>query len=45
MRTTKKPGWGIVFLASELINQRGEVVQRGEHRLMIPRRTATPLAG
>ncbi len=37
MRTTKKPGWGIVFLASELINQRGEVVQRGEHRLMIPR--------
>jgi acyl dehydratase len=45
MRTTKKPGWGIVFLASELINQRGEVVQRGEHRLMIPRRTATPSAG
>jgi acyl dehydratase len=38
MRTTKKPGWGIVVLASELINQRGEVVQRGEHRLMIPRR-------
>ncbi len=39
MRTTKKPAWGIVFLASELINQRGEVVQKGEHRLMIPRRT------
>jgi acyl dehydratase len=38
MRTTKKPGWGIVVLPSELINQRGEVVQRGEHRLMIPRR-------
>jgi acyl dehydratase len=40
MRTTKKPEWGIVFLAAELINQRGEVVQRGEHRLMIPRRAA-----
>lgn len=38
MRATKKPGWGIVVLPSELINQRGEVVQRGEHRLMIPRR-------
>jgi acyl dehydratase len=33
-----KPGWGIVILPSELINQRGEVVQKGEHRLMIPRR-------
>lgn len=33
-----KPGWGIVVLPSELINQRGEVVQKGEHRLMIPRR-------
>lgn len=41
MRRTKKPGWGIVVLASELINQRGEVVQRGEHRLMIPRRPAS----
>jgi acyl dehydratase len=38
MRTTSKPGWGIVVLPSELINQRGEVVQRGEHKLMIPRR-------
>lgn len=38
MRLTKRPGWGIVVLPSELINQRGEVVQRGEHRLMIPRR-------
>lgn len=37
MRETKKPGWGIVHLASELINQRGEVVQKGEHRLMILR--------
>lgn len=38
MRLTKKVGWGIVVLASELINQKGEVVQLGEHRLMIPRR-------
>jgi acyl dehydratase len=35
MRVTKKPGWGIVNLASELINQDGEVVQRGAHKLMI----------
>ncbi|MGO2235812.1 MAG: MaoC family dehydratase [Marinomonas sp.] len=33
-----KPGWGIIVLASELINQFDEVVQVGEHRLMIPRR-------
>ena len=38
MRETKKPGWGIVNLASELINQDGEVVQKGEHKLMILRR-------
>lgn len=37
MRQTRKPGWGIVHLASELINQKGEVVQKGEHKLMIPR--------
>ncbi len=37
-RTTKKPAWGIVFVAMELINQHGETVQRGEHRLMLPRR-------
>jgi acyl dehydratase len=36
--SNSKPGWGIVILPSELINQRGEVVQKGEHRLMIPRR-------
>ncbi|MGE0313659.1 MAG: MaoC family dehydratase [Lautropia sp.] len=35
-----RPGWGIVVLPSELINQRNEVVQQGEHRLMIPRRPA-----
>lgn len=38
MRTTTKPGWGIVVLATELVSQRGEVVQRGEHKRMIPRR-------
>jgi acyl dehydratase len=39
LRASKsKPGWGIVVLPAELINQRGEVVQKGEHRLMIPRR-------
>lgn len=39
MRPSKsRPGWGIVVLPSELINQNGEVVHRGEHRLMIPRR-------
>lgn len=39
MRPSKsRPDWGIVTLPSELINQHGEVVQRGEHRLMVPRR-------
>jgi acyl dehydratase len=38
MRVTRKAGWGIVNLASELINQDGEVVQKGEHKLMILRR-------
>jgi acyl dehydratase len=36
--SNSKPGWGIVNIACELINQNGEVVQRGEHKLMIPRR-------
>lgn len=36
-RTTKRPGWGIVVLPSELINQNGEVVQKGDHKLMILR--------
>lgn len=42
MRRTRKPGWGIVHLVSELINQNGEVVQKGEHKLMILR---NPVAG
>jgi acyl dehydratase len=45
MRATKRDGWGIVVLPSELINQRGEVVQLGEHRLMIPMRPKTNAAG
>ena len=39
MRASKsKPDWGIVIIPTELINQNGEVVQRGEHKLMVPRR-------
>lgn len=37
MRTTKKPDWGILFIACELINQHGDVVQNGVHKLMIRR--------
>lgn len=36
--SNSRPGWGIVILPSELINQNGLVVHKGEHRLMIPRR-------
>ena len=31
-----RPGWGIVIVPVELINQRGEVVQKGQHRVMVP---------
>ena len=42
LRASKsKPGWGIVILPSELVNQQGQVVQKGEHRLMVPRRPGT----
>jgi acyl dehydratase len=34
--SASRPGWGIVRLQSELLNQRDEVVQRGDHQLMIP---------
>ena len=44
MRTTRKPDWGIVVLPSELINQHGEVVQKGEHKLMILRQPAAKTA-
>lgn len=36
--SNSRPGWGIVILPSNLVNQHGETVQKGEHRLMIPRR-------
>jgi acyl dehydratase len=38
MRETKKPGWGILTIASDLINQRGEIVQTGVHKVMILKR-------
>lgn len=38
--SNSRPGWGIVVLRSALMNQHGQVVQEGEHRLMIPRRPA-----
>ncbi len=45
MRPSKsKPDWGIVIIPTELINQDGQVVQRGEHKLMIPRRPVATTA-
>mgnify|MGYP002394401350 CR=1 FL=1 len=38
MRPTKKPEWGVLHVAGELVNQRGEIVQNGEHKVMILRR-------
>lgn len=35
-----KPDRGVVTLALEVVNQRGEVVQKGENRLMVERRQA-----
>ena len=34
-----KPDRGIVVLSLEVVNQRGEVVQQGENRLMVERRS------
>lgn len=34
-RMTKNPARGIVCVFGKLLNQRGEVVQEGEHRLMV----------
>lgn len=31
-----RPGMGILLIVMQLINQRDEVVQEGEHRLMVP---------
>ena len=36
--SNSRPDWGIVVLATELIKTDETVVQRGEHRLMVPRR-------
>jgi acyl dehydratase/catechol 2,3-dioxygenase-like lactoylglutathione lyase family enzyme len=33
-----RAGWGIVILPTELINQHHQIVQSGEHRLLIPLR-------
>jgi acyl dehydratase len=38
-RETKKPDRGIVVEQVTMLNQRGEVVQEGEHGLMVWRRT------
>ncbi len=35
-----RPHMGIVHVEVTLLNQRGEVVQEGEHQLMVPRRPA-----
>lgn len=39
-RESSKPGRGIVRLAIAVTNQRGEVVQEGEHTLMVKSRAA-----
>ncbi len=39
MRIPKSRGdMGILIIAIELLNQHGEVVQEGEHQLMVPRK-------
>ncbi len=41
-RTPKsRADMGILFIAIDLLNQHGDIVQQGEHRLMVPRRPAT----
>jgi acyl dehydratase len=39
-RETKKPGQGIVFFHAALMNQRNEIVQEGEWKIMMIRKTA-----
>lgn len=39
-RETKKPDRAILFVACRLYNQRGELLQEGEHRRMVRRRPA-----
>jgi acyl dehydratase len=38
-KSKSRPGWGIAIVPVELINQRGEVVQKGQHRVMVPCRS------
>lgn len=40
-----KPEMGILVMAIDLVNQRDEVVQTGEHGLMVPRRPADARVG
>jgi acyl dehydratase len=37
-RDADRPGWGVVTLQRQVVNQRGEVVQEGETQHMIERR-------
>ncbi len=39
-RETKKPGQGIVFFHVALVNQRDEIVQEGEWKIMMIRKSA-----
>ncbi len=39
-RETKRPDRGIIVWDMEIVNQRGEVVQRGQHTLLIKRRAS-----
>jgi len=40
-RMTKNPGRGIVYVSGKLFNQKDEVVQEGEHRVMVKVRNIT----
>jgi acyl dehydratase len=42
--SNSKPGWGIVIIPGELINQKSEIVQHGERELMVPRRPTVSTA-
>lgn len=37
-REAEKPGWGIVTISRQVLNQRGDVVQEGETEHMVERR-------
>lgn len=44
-RMTKNPARGIVTLGFDLVNQKGEVVQKGENDLMVHSLAGAPLPG